>query len=277
MGYSAYVVCNCFQKGKTSNPPYQEYFKFDDDGIYLDIPQKIWKKAEQKAYEMDSEFEEWKNTACEHREMELCYERLANISGMSNFRQIIHKLGGKVKYPILTEYLPTANGGILPANLTEKALLELNTFENEVSTEERVILIENSTKKLKATVNSDEHSIFVFTKFNTHNYGIDKAGFFILENVEENGQEVSYVVFQSKNFRQRKISKDNFRFIDNKTGKSYFCSVSLNSDDENPTEVYEYSVIEKKVSIENEYNYIIEPLKKLIKSSIESGNPIHWI
>jgi hypothetical protein len=276
MSYSAFVVCNCFQNGKTEKPPHEEYVKFDEDGLYLDVPDEIWRKDEDKVYQMDSEFEKWKNNSCEHDEMELCYEHLSNNLGMSDFRQIVKILGGKQKYPILTEFLPTANGGILPAKFANNALQELVELEKEQHLEERVILIENSTNELKASVNADTYLIFVFTAYNKYNYGIDNDGFFILENIEEDGKEVSYVVFRSKNFRQRQISKEEFRFIDNKTNNSFFCSVGLHSNEENPKEVYEFSIKKEKAKIAEEYNYMIEPLKKLTKASVESGNPIHW-
>jgi hypothetical protein len=277
MGYSAYVVCNCFQNGITTKPPYQEYFKFDNDGIYLDIPDELWETDEEKVFQMKSEFEEWKDTACEHKEMELCYADLANVLGMHNFRQIIEKLGGKNEYPILSKFLPTSNDGVLPAELSESAFQELLQLEKQKTIEERIVLLENSTNRKIASVNAEEYSIFLFTKFNKHNYGIDKEGFFILENVERNGEEISCVVFRSKKFSQRVISDNNFRFFDYKTGRSFFSTISLYSRNDNPSDYYEFSIIEEKVIIENEYNYIIEPLKRLTKSSFESGNPVHWI
>lgn len=246
MSFSAFVVCNCFQNGKTEKPPHEEYVKFDDDGLYLDIPNEIWKQDEDKVFQMDSEFEKWKNNSCEHEEMELCYEHLSNNLGMADFRSIVKTLGGDKKYPTLTKYLPTANGGILPAESANNALQELLELEKEEHQEEKVILIENSTNELKASVNAETYLIFVFTAYNKYNYGIDNDGFFILENIEENGKEVSYVVFRSKSFRQRQISKEEFRFIDNKTNNSFFCSVSLHSDEENPQEVYEFSILKRK-------------------------------
>ena len=277
MSYSAYVICNCYKDGKTSEPPHKEFLRFDNDGLYLDIPDELWEKDEDKVYQMEAEFDTWKRTACEHEEMELASESLSNISGMSAFRHIVRELGGKDKYPILTEYLPTKNGGVLPSEFAQQLLDELLLLEKEKSIEEKVVLTEKSTGSLKASVNSDTHWLFVFTPYNKNNYGIDKDGFFILENVNEKGKEISYVMFRSNNFIQQTISKDRYKFIDILTRKSFECSVKLHPNQEDATDEYEFEVRIERVGIADEYEYMIEPLKRLAKASIISGNPIHWI
>ena len=276
MSYSAFVVCNCYQKGKTAEPPHKEYIKFDEDGLYLDIPNGLWDKNQKKVLQMDSDFDNWKNNACEHEEMELCYEYLSNTLGMGEFREVIERLGGKEKFPILSKFLPNANGGTLPAEYAPKALKEIDEFEKQKLDENRILLFEISTNELKASINAETYLIFVFTAYNKNNYGIDKDGFFILENIKENGQEASYVVFRSKSFVQKYISKDKFQFIDKKTNNSFMCNVGLHPHESNPKEEYEFLIKENTVKITDEYKYMTEPLKKLTKASIESGNPIHW-
>lgn len=276
MSYSAYVICNCYKDGKTTEPPHKEFLRFDEDGLYLDIPNELWKKDEEKVYQMAADFDEWKRTACEHEEMELADEYLSNISGMGAFRHIVRELGGQDKFPILTEYLPTANGGVLPNEFAQQALDELLRLEKEQSTEEKIVLIEKSTGSLKAFVSSDTYCFFVFTAYNKNTYGIDKEGFFILENVKEKNEELSYIMFRSNNFIQQTVSKDLYKFIDIPSGESYECTVKLHPHEEEATDDYEFEVQTERVRVANEYEYMIEPLKRLAKASILSGNPIHW-
>lgn len=276
MSYSAYVICNCYKDGKTKEPPHREFLRFDEDGLYLDIPNELWEKDEEKVYQMDADFDEWKRTACEHEEMELAGEYLSIISGMGAFRHIVSELGGKNKFPILTEYLPTANGGILPSEFAQQTLDELLLLENEHTTEEKVVLTEKSTGNLKASVSSDTYWFFVFTAYNKNTYGIDKDGFFILENVKDKDEELSYIMFRSNNFIQQTISKDLYKFIDIPSGESYDCSVKLHPNEEEATDEYEFEVKIERVGIASEYEYMIKPLKRLAKASILSGNPIQW-
>ena len=277
MSYSAFVICNCYKDGKTEDPPYKEFVQFDEDSLNLNIPDKIEGKRPKNTYQMYGEFDKWIQTACEHKDMELAYEYLSNNSGMSAFRHIIKKLNINGKYSVLAKYLPTANGGILPAQFASQALDELALLEKEPFLEETVVLSEKSTSYVIASVNTDTYWLFVFSG-PKYSYGIDKDGFFILEYVEENGKEVSYLVFRSMNFIQQKVSDDNYMFIDIPTGKRFTHSISLYIPNQR-NEVgnsYEYEVKITHISVANEYSYMIEPLRRLAEASVDSGNPIHW-
>ncbi len=276
MGYSAFVICSCYKDGKTNEPPHKEFLRFDEEGLYLDIPDELWEKNEDKVYQMEADFNEWKRTACEHEEMELADEYLSNISGMEAFRHIVGELGGKGKFPILTEYLPTVNGGVLPSEFAQQALDELLLLEKELTNEEKVVLIEKSTARLIASVSSDTYWFFVFTANNKNTYGIDKDGFFILENVKEKGEETSYVMFRSNNFVQQTISKDRYKFIDIPSGKSFECTEKLFPNEDDDTNDHHFIVQIERVGIAGEYEYMIDPLKRLARASILSGNPVHW-
>ncbi|MBN1988035.1 MAG: hypothetical protein JW783_01390 [Bacteroidales bacterium] len=276
MGYSAYVICNCYKEGKTAEPPHKEFMRLDEDGLYLDIPNELWEKDENRVYQMEADFDKWKQTACEHKEMELANEFLSNITGMAAFRHIISELGGSNKFPVLTKYLPIINGGALPSEFAQQALDELLLLEKEQTMEEKVVLIEKSTGSLIASVNSDTYWLFIFTKNSKNTYGIDKDGFFILENGNEKGKDVSYVMFRSNNFIQQTISQDCFKFIDIPSGQNFECSAKLFPNQDETTNDYEFEVQTKRVEIDCEYEYMIEPLKHLARVSILSGNPIHW-
>jgi hypothetical protein len=276
MSYSAYVLCSCYQNGIIDEPPHKEYVVFDEDGLDLTIPADFWTNNEETAFQMLADFTDWTTNACEHEEMELCSEYLATGIGMGEFREAIKRLGGKDRFPVLDTYLPTANGGALPAELAVQASNEIEDFENQTVSEDRIVLIETSTNTPIATVNADTYLVFVFTAHNRNHYGIDKDGFFIRETIEENGQMVSYVVFRSKKFTQQYLSKETFQFIDSKTNDAYVCDYGLHPYDDRPDKTYEFEIREEKVKLKDEYSYLTEPLKKLAKASIESGNPICW-
>lgn len=207
--------------------------------------------------------------------MMLAHEYLSNIWGMISFRYIVSFFDEKNKFPILTKYLPTVNDGILPSQFAQQALDELLLLEEENATEEKVVLIEKSTGSIKASVNSDSDRRFAFAH-NNHVYGINKYGFYILRYVEEKGEQIPYVMFRSKRFIQHTISKKLYKFIETLRGKSFECPIKLHPDEEEATDDYEFEVRTEHVRIISEYGYMIEPLKRLAKASIISGNPIHW-
>ena len=276
MSYSAFVICNCFKEGKTTEPPHKEFLKFDDDGLYLDVPIEIWEKDEERTFQMESDFEEWKRTSCEHEDMELAYEHLSNESGMGAFKKIIQQLGGKNKFPVLTNYLPIANGGILPSEFSQLALNELELIEQANISEKRINLIEKSTGELLATTDLESYSIFSFFDVNKR-YGIDKNGFFILEIETKNDENVAYVMFRSNNFIQKRVSQETIKFTDKETGKHYFSTHEIKPFySEVKSDILEFSLEFETVKVADYYKFMIEPLKILTKASIASGNPIHW-
>ncbi len=132
MSYSAFVSCNCYQEGKATAPPFPANIQISEEGLYLQTPEGLWEKDQTLVYEMDTTFDRWKQSACAHPDMRFASEYLSNNSGMGNFKQIVHALGGIHKFPILTAYLPTSNSGTLPAAFADKVLLELKLLETEM-------------------------------------------------------------------------------------------------------------------------------------------------
>jgi len=277
MSYSGFVNCNCYKEGKTSEPPHKAFVHFDNDEIYLDFSTDFWENNKERVYQMDADFDDWKQTACEHEEMELANEYLTNISGMEAFRYLLSKSGGEEKFPILTRNLPGNSGEILPNEFAQNVLDEISLLENDRTFQEIVELKEKSTGNIKATVSADTYWLFLFTPYNKNTYGIDKDGFFILENIKKNKGEVSYIVFRSKNFIQKKISNDNYLFIDLSGGDSFECSANLKAPKDDTNIDYEFEVKTERVKIADEYKYIIAPLKKLARAALISGNPIRWL
>ncbi|MFT3827211.1 MAG: hypothetical protein QM731_25010 [Chitinophagaceae bacterium] len=269
MAYSAYVCCNCYRSGNTTEPPYKEFIYFDEEELFIEPPSDLYEKDRNKAIEIYTAFDNWQRTACQHEDMKLAYEHLANISGMGSFKHILNKLGGKNRFPVLTEYLPTSNDGSLPAAFVQQALSELNELENDPTIHERIILTEKKSDCIIAAVDSEESNLFAFGAY-THIYGIDNQGFFIVKKISE---QVTETVFRSINFIQQEISVDKYKFTDIPTGNTFDSFIKLYSYNESA----EFEFKRERQSIGPEFKYIITPLKILVEASIQSGNPIHWL
>lgn len=272
MSFSAYVICNCYKDGKTTEPPYKEYLTTNEDEIAIHLPNPIW-DDEDLYLKMHNEFDEWKSTACEHPEMDFSFEHLTNNSGMSAFRHMIHRFGGIEKYPILTQYLPTTNEGTLPAECAHKALQELNLLELENTLEQLVILKEKSQGIIIAAGSIDKYHPFIFN--GPFTFAIHKNVFFILENVKNDEKQTFNILFQSTHFSQE-IWNDSYKYIDKQTGHSFKCPVQLHPIEDECLTNYDFLVTFEQHTIAYEYGYLLEPLKKLANASIITGNPIHW-
>lgn len=271
MGYDAYVRCNCFEEGETTTPPCpKEFIKEDDlEYLYLSI-----------SYDDDPElvnaFDKWThNEACEHKDMEICSERLANASGMSAFRTIIQQLGIE-KYPIITKHLPKSNGGHLPFKLANAMKHELKSLKQEVSDESLVVLNELTLNRRIQSTNSNYSLPFVFSGYNKLNYIISRNGFKVIRNKNFLGKKYTKELFVSKKFTQKKLGDKKYLFEDYDSKCVYESSINIFPDKNQNDDFFEFEVTEIKTAIADEYAYIIEPLLKLTKASLETGNPIIW-
>lgn len=271
MGYDAYVRCNCYSEGKTTNPPCsRDLIKEDDpEFLYIDVN-----------YEDDPEtvsaFDNWtSNGACEHKGMMICSERLANSSGMTAFTTIISELGIE-SYPILSAHLPKLNGGHLSVEYAKLMEQELENLKHEDSKERLVVLHEVTTNQRVQSTNSNYEKPFVFTGYNKLNCTISKNGFMVFRNRKILGKVFSTVEFKSDRFTQKKVADKKYLFVDLGTNKTFKSEINLLSDKAYSDDYFEFEMKETNVSNADEYAYIIDPLLKLTKASQETGNPIVW-
>jgi hypothetical protein len=248
----------------------------DESGPYLNIPEEIWQRSESEAFRMLDEFEKWVESACEHKDMRLADEWLSNISGMGAFRSVVRHFGGENRFPVLTRFLPSSNDGSLPALYAVEALAELKELGSEKTAEERILLSEQSSATVIASVRSDTYYCFAFDGTSKISYAIDKEGFFILKEVEEDGKQVYYVLFRSMKFTQQSLSQHNFRFTDLSTGDAFESKLKLHPAEGVVLPRYEFEIVTKRVPVGEEYSYMIQPLIRLMEASVLSDNDVMW-
>ncbi|KAF0200138.1 MAG: hypothetical protein FD170_3733 [Bacteroidetes bacterium] len=272
MEYTGYVVCDCYQKGKTLDPPHKEYVRFDKKGLHIYIPKEIMKQEKKVGSEMEADFYKWKTNACEHEDMVLEEEYFSNSWGWSDFRTFINDSGGKLKFPVLTKYLPKTCGGILRASRANEILKELALLEALRPVRERVTLIEIKSGDVLATSSSDE-PLFMSTAYK-HNFYLDRSGFFIVPNIYGKDR-MKFELFRSVNFVQHSRGIGKYTYTDVSTGSSIECTHCL----------YPMRGLEPIVDYEFEIRYepdydwvhdIINSLKILAEASVKTGNPVHW-
>ncbi|GHU20142.1 hypothetical protein FACS1894163_13180 [Spirochaetia bacterium] len=215
--------------------------------------------------------------SCEHEDMKLANEYLTNAMGMSDFKYAIELFNDENYYPILSKYLPDSNDGFVPVEYSQELLHELINLENERRKYEVTLLFEETTNELKASSIAFTLKQFAFTEYNKNIYALSRNGFFIYEKVVDKEKNKYSIVFRSNKFIQRKISEKAYEFIDQKNGYSYKSSIKLHPFEADAIEDYTFKTTKKLVKIQDEYDSIIESLKKLANLSMESGNPICWL
>lgn len=274
MGYGSHVVCNCYREGLATEPPHKQYVRIDeeDGSIYIDTDHL---KDPEERLKWWLEFDEWRLTACSHDDMDYASERLANMSGMAAFRQVIAEFGGVDRFPILTAYLPTANGGLLPTSHTAAALREVGLLRQEKTEQKIVVLQENFSGDIIASTSVSQSLTFVQSA-NFPNYALSADGFFIFKP-KEYFWERNKILFHSIKFKQVKSGNSKFRFVDLNTGATCDDMIKIYPFEAEVSEEYIFSVTIQQAHLGDEYKYIIDPLTIVLQASLETGNPVAWL
>ena len=207
--------------------------------------------------------------------MEYCNERLTNASGMAAFRTICQEIGA-LKLPILNKYLPTSNDGFLPAEFAKKMLEELDILQTMQTKERRIYLQEVNRNEVVYSTNVNYANTFMFLAKEKLNCGIEKNGFYVSKQYKFLKRELEEKIWQSKSFYQKRDREGQFYFEDKTDGSQLKLNINLMPLEKNNNDFFEFEIFEKQATLADEYAYIIRPLLRLGKASIETGNPIVW-
>ncbi|HLP93870.1 MAG TPA: hypothetical protein VK168_07515 [Saprospiraceae bacterium] len=212
---------------------------------------------------------------CQHNSLTICDEWVANAGGMSSFRFICRKLGEQ-NFPILNTYLPTSNDGFLPAQYAPQLLEELHKMCNLEMEETTIELMEINRNHLVYSTNQDQVSRFIFGGNSPYNCYLSKDGFLVMKYYKFGKYTFRRRVWQSKSFIQEKDERGHFYFKDKNSNRRINLNINLIPLERENNQFFEFKVIEKRVTVLDEYGYAIRPLLKLAEASIETGNNICW-
>lgn len=272
MGYDAFVLCNCFKNKLTPPLSQNEYIVINEYGVDIDFPDGLWQSDEVLCTKLQDEFYEWKNSSCPHPNFKYLSQDLCNTIFMAYFRDFVRQSGGKEKFPILSEYLPTSNDGNLPLQFTDAFIAELLKLEDPKSIKSTFELLEIETESNNIRVKSWDYCY----DYQRWDCGLDEKGvFYIIESTKVNGKEVSSRKFVSTNFTQNHLSNNKWLYTDIETNITLECPLALQPKAKEKLN-YEFKVINEKYSNISEFEYLIEKLIILAKASIETSNPIQW-
>lgn len=264
MGYDAYVRCNCFKEGKAKPFKYIQYVKEYTEYLELELPDEI-KKNTELADKIEQDFYDWQESACEHEDMEIVSERIANISGMGALRFAIECCGGEKEFPTLATQLPECNGGFMPVELNESFRKDLEAFIEKSFT---VFYFKNSCANswsVSWSCACENIDTLLCEKDDTKMYVKDD-----IFRIEKNGQ----IIFQSSKFTIDRIINRRIIFSDKaqKVETSFIFNLKLFEKGNRQRMYFESEVLHNRIEFEGIYQTFL----RLLDASDKSGNPICW-
>lgn len=258
MGLDAFVRCRCYQDGLVSPPAdLADHVDSDEEFFCLDLPFDGYEEEHER-------FDDWVASGCEHPDMEYASEYLSNWGGYRLFQNALERAGWH-HFPILQEYLPESNGGMLPADLATAALEELLVFQALPRLGEDFRLVESASGKVLTKGVDVYDGIFIWAE--EREYGIDRKTFFVRD------RESKKVLFKSRDFTQKVVNgRALYRCCE--TGKSYADGIPLGlaEGDHYPGGFH----LEPFQHRPEDFHYVVEPLERILTASVEVDNPVCW-
>lgn len=283
MGLDAFVRCRCFEERKLKPGP----IPFED--LYIDDEEFICSKLlDQKRKELSSEqfeelygdlerdFVDWMDNACEHEYGEICSERVGNFCGLLSIGAVLSSDEGESKYPLLNTMLPDGNGGFYPVEKAQPTLDELDRFIEEHSKIPGYQLVDEETHKVLFSCAVDDG--FCMYCDGNINYGFAKDKMYFHQNkLSQSYQTDHFYQIPADDYKQtQKVvvycddpnnCESNFRMtlrgpIDIKLDNSVLRSFSVQK-----------AILDFK---ETGHFWRLNKIRNLLVASIETQHPICW-
>lgn len=281
MGLDAVVACNCYRQGKTKPfplPEYENQFGIDADGRWgLLLPYSSETDLLHKTLYI------WGRDACEHEGMVYMRERVSNWSGYRLFQQALDRIGWE-HFPTLKQELPEANGGFMPATSAGSMLRELEYFGTQRQVE--LSLVNAETNEVLRDYVEAYRGVFMMDGKHGVEIGFDRNGLFITAGTDK---QVRFRAMRLEQWVFEPGKPDGkVEFYNADTEERFVCHTSIRveipwpdgrwtNDDDKVNWAYPrlMEVVEREVGPE-QYDYIVQPLIRLCKASVETGNPVAW-
>lgn len=283
MGLDAFVRCRCFEEGKLKPGPipFEDLYIDDEDYIsskFLDQKRKELSSEQfrERYGDLESDFLDWMDSACEHEYGEICSERVGNFCGLLSIDAVLSSDEGESKYPLLNNMLPDGNGGVYPVEKAQFTLDELDRFIEEHSKISGYQLIDEETNKVLISCAVDDGFCLYSDKYIDYGFTEDTMYFHQLKPSR---------IFYADHFCQ--IPADDFEqthkvvvFCDepNNSASNFKMTLPGPIDSELDNSVLRSFSVQKATLDFKETGHFwrLNKIRNLLVASIETKHPICW-
>lgn len=282
MGLDANVMCNCYRGGLQVPPELQGLIVFDDEG-YLSL-----KPSCDNDDTLQDVFYAWTQNACPHEDMRMAQERIANWTGVREFKGILKELGPWKFWTLLRE-IPKVNGGTTHPRKAKKMLKELENFQALKDLGRKFVLLDEETDNEICAWSGSGADPFVFSGKEDLVLALDKTGFVIFRS--------NRAIFRSQEFTQELLEPQKtenweygrVKFIDQASGETVECFLAV-AGEEIPWPNGSWENEKGQVRLRypsrfrtewrkrtpDDYRALTTSLRTVCQASVDSGNPIRW-
>ncbi len=281
MGLDASVMCGCFAKGLTTDPPFpREWLRVDEEGYMHVVPDH-----DRLAFSI------WIQSCCPHPRFDYAWEHIANWSGFRLFQDAMERAGWE-RFPTLRAELPEVNGGLALPSASALALQELEEFRGLGALGTNACLVDSTTGEALYEHIGPYEGIFILDGRTGVDVGVGEFTFFIRD------RETGVDLFRSARFRQTLLDHDlhpyddepgRVEYFDPDTGEKYTGRTAVSGEaipwpdgrmqDDRHRVRFDHPAglhVEAREIRPGDFAPILDPLARVFRASVETGNPVRW-
>lgn len=286
MGLDAFVCCACYRQGRATPAPVPaELLVFDETGEPdLALPYTREHK------ELHQRFWTWMRTCCPHPNMHYESVRVANWGGYRSFQQALESAGWEL-FPTLRAELPDSNGGVMSAEAAARALEELAVFAALPEVGDAWYLLDGDTGDVVAEYIAHYQGRFVLGGGSGVDLGVDPRGFFVASHSDPPRE-----LFRAMRFEQRPLDpagvdaygRGAVELVDRDSGRCLTIPIAVTRvvawpdgrDVDQEGRVCLHAPrqlrVERRTVTPEDYQYAVEPLERVCRAAVATGNPVAW-
>jgi hypothetical protein len=256
MGLDASVRCDCWEAGRTSEPPVPRDWLDIDEGDFLALDFESCSEEDHEAVEA------WRESACAHPGMLHACERIGSYSWCRAFTDLLEEVG-EGRFAALLAAVGSA--APTPAVDSAKALEALLSVKSMVTLTRKGALVDTA---------SGEALYDPLLCYHHHYEPLVTESELIICDAATKA-----VLFRSKRFRQTRLGPGDAELLDLNTGRRFRSEVGVWVVDDDrqgnvsfPNEFH----VEVRSFTPEDLGGIIAALEAVFRASAETGRPVRW-
>jgi hypothetical protein len=286
MGLDAFVCCTCYREGRATPPPFPaDLLEFDETGEpELAVP---WDDEHE---ELHNRFWDWLETCCPHKDMHYESVRVSNWGGYRSFQQALGRAGWE-RFPTLRAELPESNGGIMSAEAAARALQDLAVFNGLPQVGDAWYLVDGDTGDVVHEYIAGYEGRFLLGGASGVDLGVDPGGFFLVSRSDPPRE-----LFRAMRFEQRPLDpagvdaygRGRVELVDRDSGRRLTSPIAvtrevawpdgraLDQEGRSCQHAPRQLRVEGRPVTPDRYRYAVEPLERVCRAAVATGNPVAW-
>lgn len=204
---------------------------------------------------------------------------IASWKALRQFTDALEQLGGAKEFPLLLEQLPEGDEGFTAPDKAVLMLAELQRFNEQQSRVLQAVLVDTDSGSDISKGSNVLGGALTTDRLTGYDLGFDEHGFFVRDR-----WELNRILFRAMRVEQSLINAEQHQveYRDRENEETRFlCNTPFGKlttgADGLPQMLLQRFHVEMRAAAPNRFNYISDPLMRILEEAVAKEQPIEWI